>query len=229
MKSARREQNQESTRKEIKSFAWHQIATKGVNLISLGAIARSMNLTTPALYRYFEKRDDLIVALTRDAYQSFYNSLIEARDNISEKNHADRFRTLCLAYHQWAIDNPPQYQIIFGAHLSPQKMNEAIGEIVDHSFAVFLNVIDQAYKAQKIHLDQRVQISNETRSRIEKMSQYEINYPAEVIHLTLITWNFLNVITALELSNHYSMILTAQSPELFQIQVNQFMKSLNFS
>lgn len=229
MRSIRREQNQESTRREIKSYAWHQIATNGVSSVSLGAIARSMNLTTPALYRYFIKRDDLILALTRDAYLSFCNTLENARDSLPIEEHAGRFRNLCLAYYQWAIDNPPQYQIIFGIHQSSYMLDEAVGEIADRSFLVVLEVIDQAYKAGKISPGQKVVISNELKNRLERLSHQGQTFSAEVMYLALVSWSFINGITSLELSRKYSLILAYQTLEFFQLEVERFMRSIGFS
>jgi len=229
VKSIRREQNQESTRKEIKSFAWHQIETSGVSSVSLGAIARSMNLTTPALYRYFLKRDDLILALTRDAHLSFCNALEKARDSVPSEDHAGRFRNLCLAFYQWAVDNPPQYQIIFGVHTSSNILDEAIGEIADQSFMVVLELIDQAYEAGKIIPEQEILISDELRNRLERLSHQGISFRAEVMYLALVSWSFINSITSLELSQRYSLILDNQTLEFFQLEVTRFMRSIGFS
>ena len=59
----RRERRRQATVEEIKDTARRQIAQDGATSLSLGAIARAMGMTPPALYRYFENRDALVVAL----------------------------------------------------------------------------------------------------------------------------------------------------------------------
>ncbi|GAA2778718.1 hypothetical protein GCM10010452_02650 [Crossiella cryophila] len=70
-----RERYRAQVREEIKQHAWRQIATAGVNALSLNAIAKQVGMSGPALYRYFASRDDLITALIRDAYQSLADTV----------------------------------------------------------------------------------------------------------------------------------------------------------
>ena len=140
----KRQANQDSVKEEIKFLAWHQIATGGVGSVSLGAIARSMNITTPALYRYFYSRDHLILALIQEAYTSFCSALEAARDSVASDDHAGIFRNVCLAYFFWAVDHPQHYQVIFGYSVSPYELPKAVGEIADHSFLIVIEIIAQA-------------------------------------------------------------------------------------
>lgn len=229
MKSIRRESNQESVREEIKFFAWHQIATAGVGSVSLGAIARSMNLTTPALYRYFPSRDHLIVALTIDAYKSFVASLEAAKEKLNPEDYAARFRALCMAYYQWAVDHPQQYQLIFGFSLSPYDLNEEAGEMADHSFLIVVDLIGDACRAQKIAAAKDLSISTELKNRLERLSHHGKTYPAEVLYLALGTWSFINGITTLELSQKYSLMLAHQTREFFHLEIERYMRSIGFS
>ena len=229
MKTIRRESNQESVREEIKFFAWHQIATGGVGSISLGAIARSMNLTTPALYRYFPSRDHLILALTLDAYKSFVASLEAVSGEQNHENHAARFHALCKAYYQWAVDHPQQYQLIFGFALSPYELNEEAGEMADRSFLIVIEMINDACRAGKIAAVNDLIISAELKNRLERLSHRGKTYPAEVMYLALGTWSFINGITTLELSQKYSLMLAHQTHEFFTLEVDRYMRSIGFS
>ncbi|HLU08105.1 MAG TPA: helix-turn-helix domain-containing protein, partial [Oceanobacillus sp.] len=60
----------EATLAQIKEIARKQMAAEGTAAISLRAIAREMDITAPALYRYYASRDDLITALIVDAYNA---------------------------------------------------------------------------------------------------------------------------------------------------------------
>jgi AcrR family transcriptional regulator len=69
-------------RDAIKQTAWSQIAEYGAPSLSLRAIARELKISAPAIYNYFPDRDALVTALIIDAYQSFGDSQLEARDAV---------------------------------------------------------------------------------------------------------------------------------------------------
>ena len=225
----KKQANQDSVREEIKFFAWHQVATSGVSSISLGAIARSMKITTPALYRYFDSRDHLILALTQDAYNSFYSALKTARDSVPVDEHSARFRALCLAYFFWAVDHPQQYQVIFGYSISPYELNDIAGEIADRCFLIVIEMIDQACKAERISVASTIEISAEFANRLERLSHEGKSWPANVMYLALASWSFINGVTSLEISQKYSLMLAHQTREFVQLEVERFMKSIGFS
>ena len=82
----------------IKETAWKQIAESGAPALSLRAIARELKITAPAIYNYFLDRDALVTALIIDAYQSFGDSQIEARDAVIAKDMLGRMMAIGLAY-----------------------------------------------------------------------------------------------------------------------------------
>ncbi len=98
----------------IKEAAWKQIAEEGAPALSLRAIARALKITAPAIYNYFPNRDDLVTTLIIDAYTSFGDSQIEARDAVPKSDLMGRMIAIGLAYRNWALAYPQRYQLIFG-------------------------------------------------------------------------------------------------------------------
>lgn len=98
----------------IKDTAWKQIAEFGAPALSLRAIARELKITAPAIYNYFPDRDALVTALIVDAFMSFGDWQIEARDAVPADDHAGRLRAIGMAYRNWAHAYPQRYQLIFG-------------------------------------------------------------------------------------------------------------------
>ncbi|MBN8655204.1 MAG: TetR/AcrR family transcriptional regulator, partial [Anaerolineae bacterium] len=98
----------------IKETAWKQIAETGAAALSLRAIARELKITAPAIYNYFPDRDALVTALIIDAYTSFGDYQIIARDAQAEHDLAGQLQAIGLAYRQWALEYPQRYQLIFG-------------------------------------------------------------------------------------------------------------------
>ena len=103
------------TQETIKAAAWGQIAQFGAAALSLRAIARELRITAPAIYNYFPRRDDLVTALIIDAYTSFGDSQLAARDALPEADLYGRMMAIGAAYRQWALAYPQRYQLIIGA------------------------------------------------------------------------------------------------------------------
>ncbi|MBE1470501.1 AcrR family transcriptional regulator [Kibdelosporangium phytohabitans] len=87
-------------REEIKQHAWEQNATAGASALSLKAIAEQLGMSSPALYRYYASRDDLITELIRDACRSLADTL-----NATTEIGAD-LAVLALALRDWALADP---------------------------------------------------------------------------------------------------------------------------
>src|SRR4026208_245920 len=98
----------------IKEVAWKQIAEYGAPALSLRAIARELKITAPAIYNYFPDRDALVTALIIDAYKSFGDSQLEARDAIHRSDVQGQMKAIGIAYRTWALTYPQRYQLIFG-------------------------------------------------------------------------------------------------------------------
>lgn len=102
---------------EIKDFAWRLIAKEGPSALSLRAIARELNITAPAIYNYYPRRDDLVTQLVIDAFTSFGDAQHAALKPIPTDDPTARLLALGLAYRRWALTYPERYQLIFGASL----------------------------------------------------------------------------------------------------------------
>src|SRR5215203_1739408 len=150
MNSTRREKRRISTLDDIKSTAWRQVAEQGAASLSLRAIAREMEITAPALYRYYKDRDALVTALLIDAFDSFSNALEVARDGCDEDDHLGRFRTIHKAYFQWAVGDPQKYLFLFGTPIPGYQFSPALGPSAQGSFLILQGVIGEAYVAGKI-------------------------------------------------------------------------------
>lgn len=97
--------------------ALRQIAEHGAAALSLRAIARELGITAPAIYNYYARRDDLVTALIIDAYTSFGDSQLAARDSLPPEDLLGRLTAIGVAYRSWALIHPQHYQLIFGAPL----------------------------------------------------------------------------------------------------------------
>lgn len=144
----------------IKETAWKQIAENGAATLSLRAIARELGFTAPAIYNYFPRRDDLVTALIIDAYTSFGDSQIAARDAVPVDDLLGRFKATGIAYRQWALTHPQRYQLIFGAPLPGyEKPLERIFPAGSRSLGVLVSVIEAIRAADRLRVEDFPQAS----------------------------------------------------------------------
>jgi AcrR family transcriptional regulator len=112
--TSRRGRQHEATREEIKQIARQLMAERGTSALSLHAIARCMELTAPALYRYFPTRDDLVTALIVDAYHAQADALVAASEACTASDPVGRLHAAVLAYRDWALAHPVDYLLLAG-------------------------------------------------------------------------------------------------------------------
>ena len=129
------------------------------------AIARDLKITAPAIYNYFPDRDALVTALIIDAYTSFGDSQLAARDEIPADDLIGRMNAIGLAYRQWAHKYPQRYQLIFG---TPIPGYETPFMEVMPSAARSLSVLVSVVEQLRVRGKTKNQILSEGQSRIQR-------------------------------------------------------------
>jgi AcrR family transcriptional regulator len=109
---SRRERLRTQTVVEIKQQALAQIVDGGSEQVSLNAIARSLGMSAPALYRYFRSRDDLLVELAADGWTELAEAFEAAADGSSATT---RLRRVVGALRSWAHARPNVYLLVFAS------------------------------------------------------------------------------------------------------------------
>lgn len=109
-----RNPSQATSAEAIKALARQQMAQKGSAGLSLRGIARELGITAPAIYNYFRRMDDLITALIMDAFNALGDAVQAGSDSLPEEDPGKRLKAGILAYRQWAVDHPADFQLIYG-------------------------------------------------------------------------------------------------------------------
>ena len=99
---------------QIKTVARQQMAEHGTAGLSLRGIAREMGITAPAIYNYFPRLDDLITALIVDAFTALADAIQAAEVAEESEKCGPKIIASCLAYREWAIGHPVDFQLIYG-------------------------------------------------------------------------------------------------------------------
>ena len=187
----------------IKETAWKQIAETGAAALSLRAIARELKITAPAIYNYFPDRDALVTALIIDAYTSFGDYQIVARDAQAEDDLAEQLQAIGLAYRQWALEYPQRYQLIFGTPIPGYQapMMEVLPSAA-RSLSAPVSVIDKLRIANRLNAEGFPAIQPGYEQMFDVWRSFAGNYDIFSLSVAMIIWSRVHGLVSLEISNN---------------------------
>ncbi|MET0967127.1 MAG: TetR/AcrR family transcriptional regulator [Nakamurella sp.] len=128
-------------RDEVRERAWAQIGQDGASALSLKAIATAMGMTAPALYRYYNSRDELLTELILSAYLDLAERVEAAVDGDQppERQLAD----IAQVIRGWAVAEPQRYLLLYGTPVpgyhAPEAATELARRILAPVLAAFAN------------------------------------------------------------------------------------------
>jgi AcrR family transcriptional regulator len=184
----------------IKETAWKQIAREGAAALSLRAIARELKITAPAIYNYFPERDALVTALIIDAFTSFGDWQLEARDSIPEEDLPGRMSAIGFAYRDWAHAFPQRYQLIFGTPtLGYKGPLEKIFPSSARSLSALVSVVEGLRVAGKLNVDTFPKVKSEYKVSFEMWKTYGGNADILSLSVAMVIWARVHGIVSLEI------------------------------
>jgi len=193
-RASRRERRRADTRDEILAAAREVLLERGAAELSLREIARRAGFSAGALYKYFDSKQDLIVALGDRAMAA----LVAEFDKVPPDLPPDeRAVELGMEYLAFARENPEDVAVITiheGFHLQPPSAaHERLEEVV---LSVFRDGVEQGVFAT---VDQ-----------------------ADAVFLAYGAWAFVQGLSTLELRqpSELSAALAAKQRQLLQVYVN---------
>ncbi len=198
----------------IKETAWRLITEQGASSLSLRAIGRELNITAPAIYNYFARRDDLVTALILEAFQSFGEAqrLTSERtplEPLSQEAFNTRLVALGTAFRDWAVANPQRYMLIFG---TPIPGYTAPADItVPAAGWSLVPMIETLQAADHAGLLQRYEFAPMTGSLLEMFRAWQAfvgGVEPEVLYTTLVIWTRVHGFVSLEIGNQLPSFVT---------------------
>jgi AcrR family transcriptional regulator len=222
MTANRRERLKEETYQEIIDTARQQISQKGAAALSLRGIARRMEMTAPALYRYFENRDALVTTLISHAYQSLQEHLEATRLAHLAQNPTEQLLAVGVTYRDWAVQHPEDYALIFGTPIPGYEAPpESTVPLARNSLGVLLRVLEDGQKNGTFSLP--TSVPSLTPQILD--SNPEMADAAPLLSTGLALWSLVHGLTSLELFNHFSPMIK-DPEELFRMELESRIKLL---
>ena len=83
------------------------------NQLSMRAVAAAVGVTPPSIYRHFDDKQALLVAVLEERWAELHELLGKAA--ASADDPFDALRRWCLAYLRFAEDRPGHYRVLFSA------------------------------------------------------------------------------------------------------------------
>lgn len=136
----RRKRLRADTLAEIKKHGLDQVAAHGPEQLSLNAIARTMHMSGPAIYRYFASRDDLLATLASESCHDLADTLHAAAQPAGDPR--SRLFTVVRAYRSWATLNPNRFRLVFSSRYGSGP--PAAGSVIpaaDRSTSILIGLI----------------------------------------------------------------------------------------
>jgi AcrR family transcriptional regulator len=187
----------------IKDAAWKHISEYGAPALSLRAIARDLKITAPAIYNYFPDRDALVTALIIDAYRSFGDSQLEARDAVPEHEISGRMKAIGIAYRAWAHTYPQRYQLIFGTPIPGYEapLMEVLPSAA-RSLSALTSVVEQLRLAGKLKILSFPKVKTEYEPSFEMWKKYGGDVDMLSMSVAMVIWSRVHGIVSLEIANN---------------------------
>ena len=117
---SRRDRVRAATADEIKQTARRILVAEGPEACSLRAIAREMGMTAPALYRYFDSREDLIKHVVADIFTEIAGGIhaaVEAAGQASGGDMVAKLVAACGEFRSWSLGHKEEFGLLFGTPL----------------------------------------------------------------------------------------------------------------
>ena len=194
---------QGNLRESIKETAWNQIEESGAAALSLRSIAQVLGITAPAIYNYYPNRDALVTALIRDAFQSFGDSQLAARDAVPEADLRGRMTALGLAYRSWAHEFPERYGLMFGTPFPGFVLEpEQILPVGARALGVLAGVVEAMRKTGLLKATGIPSIMSTCADSFDAWKRYGGDIVEESFALAVLIWAAVHGLVSLELSRN---------------------------
>jgi len=100
-------------REEILSAACKLLVTGGLDGLSMRKLATQLGVTAPALYRHYESKETVLVAVVGEAFKVFAQYLHRALEGRTPR---ERFGLTGRSYLAFALEHPQYYALLHATH-----------------------------------------------------------------------------------------------------------------
>jgi AcrR family transcriptional regulator len=227
--TTRRERARAATIEEIKQTALALMREQRTTDIRFTDIAKTMGLTPPALYRYFDGRDELLTELITDAYDEIGGVVRDSLVDIDPAALWLRWTAAGEAYRLWARTAPERFALILGMPV-PGYVAEDDGpttEAARRAMAQLSGLFVDAQERGELQppLIRQVESSLQTCAEEKHAGMADQVLPPESFQAVLCAWAGLHGFTSLEAYGHLDWLTEEARDALFRAQLQLIAQS----
>lgn len=208
---SRRERARAATIAEIKQTALQLMHEHGTTDLRFADIARAMGMTAPALYRYFNDRDELLTAMIVDAYRDLGATVASSRESVPRSDPGGRLLAVARAYREWAYREPQQFALILGmpvpGYVAPEEgpTTEAAINAMGELKALFFEAQEQGLLGKPM-INEVSNAVRESCAREAAAAKEDRPPPPEIFQAMLHCWSSLHGFVSLETYGHLDFL-----------------------
>lgn len=221
---SRRERLRAQTLQEIEDESFAIIDAEGVQALSIAALARSMAMSAPAVYRYFPSRDALVAHLVTLSYQQLAAAMSRAVDG-SRKAPRTRVRLVVTAYRDWALHHRRRYGMLFGERAGDLPSEVTTRTPLDQAMALLIDIL-AAVKGTAPTRGTSGDRTLDGQLRLWARTQERPDIAPDVARAAILIWTRIHGIVSLELTGLFDdQAIEAQ--RLIDLEIDSAMQSLS--
>ncbi|APU18028.1 MULTISPECIES: TetR/AcrR family transcriptional regulator [Actinoalloteichus] len=194
----RRERLRAATELEIREHARQLLVEQGQHAVTLRAIARELGVTAPALYRYYDSREDLLRHVGDDICMRLAAELTGATAELDQADLPGRVFTVCRRLRTWALDHPNEFELVFASRDVRERPGRD-GPLPDRFGQIFLALLGDILakdtpmpQAEAFPPDLEADLVAARDALVASMSSLDIILPPQLLQLealhSLLRW-----------------------------------------
>lgn len=232
--TTRRDRARAETFREIRATARRVLVTSGPQGLALRAVAREMGVSAPALYRYFDSREELLEQLVNDLYDELAEHLEAARDAVDPPRPGAQLLAAARAFRRWAIGHPAEFGLLFGSAPDGVVPASPATEPGEHGtgarFAgVFATLMAQVFAQQPFPVPADDELSAELQDQLRAWcAKLPVALPLGVMSVFLSCWIRLYGMVCMEVFGHLRFALEDPEP-MFEAEMRRIAGELGIA
>jgi AcrR family transcriptional regulator len=225
---SRRDRLRADTAREIKETARQVLVKHGVDGLALRAVAREMGMTAPALYRYFDSREDLVENVVADLYGELVAVLEAARDDARPATAPIQLLACSRAFRRWATAHRAEFGLLFGSAGDGVALargtaghSDSLAELAARRFgAVFAVLVAQIYAERHFPIPVDDEIEPALQEQLHAWcAKFPVQLPLGVMQVFLSCWIRLYGMVCMEIFGHLKFALDDAEP-MFEAELH---------
>ncbi|MBA9007549.1 TetR/AcrR family transcriptional regulator [Thermomonospora cellulosilytica] len=228
MAVTRRDRLRAATVQEIVQTARRLLVEHGPDAVTLRGVAREMQLTAPALYRYFGSHEELLKRVIGELFGDLADHVRDRITAVPPGDLSGRFLAASRGFREWALAHRREYALLFG-----NPMPGVDVDLEDHAANggrrlgwVYLSLYLELWNRAPFPVRSPEGIDPGLRAQLDRYrDRMGVDLPSGAMLTFLRCWTRLQGAVSLEVLGHLSFALDDPEP-LFELMLTELAAEL---